>query len=178
LSARSFAAQSTPQPQLRKLPIAFDRADIHAQHARDFRFGQAAEEEQFHDARTSAILRRELFERLIQHQQFVQRFFFCGQQRFIQRDLSLLAAAFVAVMRFGIIDQVAVNYAVADNCSASSAITCSLTVSSNEPVSGTGDGDTAPDWEIVDAHHVRLRAEHGWCWQFLQPDSTGDCAEE
>jgi len=24
---------------------------------------------------------------------------------------------------------------------------------------GTGDGDTSPDWEIVDAHHVRLRAE-------------------
>ncbi|HEV8253740.1 MAG TPA: hypothetical protein VGQ78_03225, partial [Vicinamibacteria bacterium] len=36
---------------------------------------------------------------------------------------------------------------------------CSLTVTSNEPVNGTGDGDTAPDWDIVDAHHVRLRAE-------------------
>jgi hypothetical protein len=36
---------------------------------------------------------------------------------------------------------------------------CSLSVSSNEPVNGTGDGDTAPDWEVVDAHHVRLRAE-------------------
>ena len=24
-----------------------------------------------------------------------------------------------------------------------------------------GDGDTAPDWEILDAHHVRLRAERG-----------------
>jgi len=30
---------------------------------------------------------------------------------------------------------------------------------SNEPVNGTGDGDTAPDWEVLDAHHVRLRAE-------------------
>jgi hypothetical protein len=24
---------------------------------------------------------------------------------------------------------------------------------------GTGDSDTEPDWEILDAHHVRLRAE-------------------
>jgi hypothetical protein len=36
---------------------------------------------------------------------------------------------------------------------------CSIVVSSNEPLNGTGDGDTAPDWEVVDAHHVRLRAE-------------------
>jgi hypothetical protein len=34
-----------------------------------------------------------------------------------------------------------------------------LTVSSNEPVNGTGDGNTSPDWEVIDAHHVRLRAE-------------------
>ncbi|MEN3333429.1 MAG: cyclomaltodextrinase / maltogenic alpha-amylase / neopullulanase, partial [Blastocatellia bacterium] len=51
---------------------------------------------------------------------------------------------------------VTVNYTSADNCGAT---TCTLSVSSNEPVSGLGDGDTAPDWEIVDAHHVRLRAE-------------------
>ena len=36
---------------------------------------------------------------------------------------------------------------------------CALSVSSNEPVNGTGDGDTAPDWEVVDAHNLRLRAE-------------------
>jgi len=36
---------------------------------------------------------------------------------------------------------------------------CSIVVSSNEPLNGTGDGDTAPDWEVVDGHHVRLRAE-------------------
>ena len=34
-----------------------------------------------------------------------------------------------------------------------------MTVSSDEPVDGTGDGNTSPDWEVVDAHHVRLRAE-------------------
>lgn len=38
-------------------------------------------------------------------------------------------------------------------------VTTSLSVTSNEPVDGTGDGDTSPDWQIVDAHHVRLRAE-------------------
>jgi subtilisin-like proprotein convertase family protein len=47
---------------------------------------------------------------------------------------------------------ITVNYDV--GCSS-----CSLSVTSNEPVNGPGDGDTAPDWEIVDAHHVRLRAE-------------------
>jgi uncharacterized repeat protein (TIGR01451 family) len=49
-----------------------------------------------------------------------------------------------------------VSYTASDACG--SAIT-SLAVASNEPVNGTGDGDTAPDWEIVDDHHVRLRAE-------------------
>lgn len=34
-----------------------------------------------------------------------------------------------------------------------------LSVASNEPVNGTGDGDTAPDWQVVDSHRVRLRAE-------------------
>jgi hypothetical protein len=30
---------------------------------------------------------------------------------------------------------------------------------SNEPEDGTGDGDTSPDWEIVDEHNILLRAE-------------------
>jgi len=37
--------------------------------------------------------------------------------------------------------------------------TCVLSVSSNEPVNGLGDGNTSPDWEVVDATHVSLRAE-------------------
>ena len=53
---------------------------------------------------------------------------------------------------------VTVNYDV--GCSS-----CSLSVTSNEPVNGTGDGDTDPDWEIVDAHHVRLRAERSANWK-------------
>ena len=50
---------------------------------------------------------------------------------------------------------VTVNYTVTDPCPN----TCVLTVSSNEPVNGTGDGNTSPDWEVIDAHHVSLRAE-------------------
>jgi len=50
---------------------------------------------------------------------------------------------------------IAVNYGVTDCTGA----TCVLSVTSNEPINGTGDADTAPDWEIVDPHHVRLRAE-------------------
>jgi len=51
---------------------------------------------------------------------------------------------------------VMVNYTTADNCGAAN---CTLSVTSNEPVNGVDDGDTAPDWQILDAHHVRLRAE-------------------
>jgi photosystem II stability/assembly factor-like uncharacterized protein len=50
---------------------------------------------------------------------------------------------------------VAVNYTATDNCP----LTCVLTVSSNEPIDGLGDGDTAPDWEVIDDHNVRLRSE-------------------
>jgi hypothetical protein len=32
-------------------------------------------------------------------------------------------------------------------------------VASNEPINSTDDGDTAPDWQVIDAHHVKLRAE-------------------
>ena len=53
---------------------------------------------------------------------------------------------------------VAVSYTVTDNCDADK-VARSLSVISNEPVNGTGDGDTAPDWEVIDANHVRLRAE-------------------
>ncbi len=54
---------------------------------------------------------------------------------------------------------VTVSYSTADNCSLPSAISCSLSVASNEPINGLGDGDTSPDWTIVDNHHVKLRAE-------------------
>jgi len=51
---------------------------------------------------------------------------------------------------------VTINYTATDDCGSP---TCQLSVTSNEPINGTGDGDTSPDWEIVDAHHLRLRAE-------------------
>jgi hypothetical protein len=51
---------------------------------------------------------------------------------------------------------VRISYAASDNCGTP---TVSLSVTSSEPVSGTGDGDTAPDWEVVGPNLVRLRAE-------------------
>jgi hypothetical protein len=54
---------------------------------------------------------------------------------------------------------VTIGYNVMDNCSPAFAITNQLSVTSNEPVNGTGDGNTSPDWQVVDEHHVWLRAE-------------------
>ena len=52
---------------------------------------------------------------------------------------------------------VTINYTATDGCAG---VNCQITnITSNEPINGTGDGDTAPDWEFVDEHHVRLRAE-------------------
>ncbi len=36
---------------------------------------------------------------------------------------------------------------------------CVLSVTSNEPVNGLGDGDQTPDWNVIDWHHIQLRAE-------------------
>ena len=53
---------------------------------------------------------------------------------------------------------VAVTVDVSDICDAQP--TCKIiSVTSNEPVNGTGDGATSPDWEIVGDLAVRLRAE-------------------
>jgi len=50
---------------------------------------------------------------------------------------------------------VTINYTASDNCE----VTSTLSVTSSDPVNGGSDGDQAPDWEIIDGHHVRLRAE-------------------
>jgi len=50
---------------------------------------------------------------------------------------------------------VTINYTAFDNCE----VTSELSVSSSDPINGGSDGDQSPDWEIVDAHHVKLRAE-------------------
>jgi uncharacterized repeat protein (TIGR01451 family) len=53
-------------------------------------------------------------------------------------------------------NDVIVDYQVSSSCGP---VTTKLSITSNEPINGTGDGDTFPDWEINDQHHVRLRAE-------------------
>jgi Beta-propeller repeat len=50
-----------------------------------------------------------------------------------------------------------VNYKVTAACG--STTTSSLNVNSNEPVNGTGDGNTSPDWVVLGPHNVELRAE-------------------
>jgi hypothetical protein len=51
---------------------------------------------------------------------------------------------------------ITLDYDVSDNCDN---LDTTISISSNESVNGTGDGDTNPDWEIVDKGHIRLRAE-------------------
>jgi hypothetical protein len=51
---------------------------------------------------------------------------------------------------------VSINVKVADNCTTPTWTVTS--VSSNEPLNGTGDGDSEPDWTIA-GHNVTLRAE-------------------
>lgn len=53
---------------------------------------------------------------------------------------------------------VTVNYDLQNVCTVDP-VTATLSVTSNEPINGLGDGDTAPDWIIVDGHHLQLRAE-------------------
>jgi hypothetical protein len=55
---------------------------------------------------------------------------------------------------------VTLTVAVSDNCDAGVAQSCHIvSVTSNEPVSGNGEGDTAPDWEITGNLTLNLRAE-------------------
>jgi hypothetical protein len=52
---------------------------------------------------------------------------------------------------------VTVSYTLSGGCGTGA---CSISsVTSNEPINGLGDGDTSPDWQVIDAHHVNLRAE-------------------
>ena len=52
---------------------------------------------------------------------------------------------------------VTVNYTSSDNCPGP--ISCQINVTSDEPENGTGDGDQAPDWDVLNDHHIKLRAE-------------------
>ncbi len=51
---------------------------------------------------------------------------------------------------------VQLSYAATDSCGP---VTVTVSVTSNEPANGPGDGNTAVDWEVVNNHLVRLRAE-------------------
>ena len=50
---------------------------------------------------------------------------------------------------------VTLHYDVAGTCPAS----CTLNVASSDAPDGVGDGNTTPDWTVVDPYRVRLRAE-------------------
>jgi hypothetical protein len=53
---------------------------------------------------------------------------------------------------------VSVSVSTRDNCDAKPI--CGIApITSNEPINGLGDGDTAPDWEITGDLTVNLRAE-------------------
>jgi hypothetical protein len=75
-----------------------------------------------------------------------------------------VASPFLLAPANGKLVDVAVNYQACDNCRVPGATdqpppACSLTVKSNEPQRGTGRRDKSPDWQVIDAHRVRLRAE-------------------
>lgn len=53
---------------------------------------------------------------------------------------------------------VRISYEAKDNCASPHEISTRLSVTCNEPGAGPGGRGRAPDWEILDAHHVRLRA--------------------
>lgn len=52
---------------------------------------------------------------------------------------------------------VQLSYSVSDNCD--TGLLPQVSVSSNQPLNGIGDGDTESDWQILDRNHLLLRAE-------------------
>jgi uncharacterized lipoprotein YddW (UPF0748 family) len=51
---------------------------------------------------------------------------------------------------------ITLDYSVSDNCGA---VTTTVTVTSNEAAEGLNPGDEGPDWEVINNHKVKLRAE-------------------
>jgi hypothetical protein len=51
---------------------------------------------------------------------------------------------------------ITVDYSATDNCGIASS---QMSVSSDEPVQSREKDDQSPDWQILDNHHIRLRAE-------------------
>jgi hypothetical protein len=69
-----------------------------------------------------------------------------------------------------------VSYTVEDTCDLS--LTCALSVASDEPINGTGDGDVAPDWIVLDAHHLQLRSERAGGGDGRTYTITADCEDD
>jgi hypothetical protein len=53
--------------------------------------------------------------------------------------------------------EITINYTTSGGCGSVNCVIASIT--SNEVLNGSGDGNTPADWQIVDAHHVRVRSE-------------------
>jgi hypothetical protein len=68
-----------------------------------------------------------------------------------------------------------IDYNTSDTCSAGG--TCVLSVRSNEATNGLGDGDTSPDWSIVDEHNVMLRSERSGAGSGRVYTITIDCSD-
>ncbi len=54
-------------------------------------------------------------------------------------------------------EDITLTYSINDNCDVG--LIPNIMISSDQAPSGMSADDLAPDWEIVDAHHIRLRAE-------------------
>jgi hypothetical protein len=66
-----------------------------------------------------------------------------------------------------------VDYTATDNDS----VACTLSAASNEPENGLGDGDTSPDWIVLDSHHLLIRAERSGKGRGRTYTITVSCAD-
>jgi hypothetical protein len=72
---------------------------------------------------------------------------------------------------------VTISAVAIDNCDPEPACKV-ISVVSNEPINGTGDGDTAPDWEITGDLGVNLRAERAGSGSGREYTITVECIDD